>query len=209
MVPICFNSYSSFGEYLIKKSFTAITRVWGTDGNGGVNASNISYTSEGYVKVAIDGATRVGGAIKSNELYDQGSFEFVASTTAKSGVATAFWTFFYADNGNVNHEIDIEAFNTNDVIYSSYTSESDSTHVNAKLDFDLSANTVHKYRFDWYRGEKVEYYIDDILVATITENIPTKPMEVWIGAWCPSWAGEQTNDKSEMTIYSFNYRSFN
>lgn len=81
--------------------------------------------------------------------------------------------------------------------------------INAKLDFDLSANTVHKYRFDWYRGEKVEYYIDDVLVATITENIPTKPMEVWIGAWCPSWAGEQTNDKSEMTIYSFNYRSFN
>ena len=58
-------------------------------------------------------------------------------------MATAFWTFYYADNGNVNHEIDIEAFNSNDVIYSSYTSESDSTHINSKLNYNLQDNEKH------------------------------------------------------------------
>lgn len=120
----------------------------------------------------------------------------------------AFWTFLYGDGGNINHEIDIELFGKNNVIYSSYTSENDATHVNGNVDYQIYDNVQHVYRFDWYRGEKVEYYIDDVLQAVITTNVPGRPMKVWIGAWCPSWAGEKTNDFSEMIVYSFEYRSF-
>lgn len=123
-------------------------------------------------------------------------------------MVTAFWTFYYADNGNVNHEIDIEAFNSNDVIYSSYTSESDSTHINSKLNYNLQDNEKHTYRFDWYCGKKVEFYIDNVLQTVIETNVPTHAMEVWIGAWCPSWAGEQRQENSKMTIYSFKYTKF-
>lgn len=120
----------------------------------------------------------------------------------------AFWTFLYGDGGNINHEIDIELFGKDNVIYSSYTSENDATHVNDNVDYQIYDNVQHVYRFDWYRGEKVEYYIDDVLQTVITTNVPDRPMKVWIGAWCPSWAGEKTNDFSEMIVYSFEYRSF-
>ncbi len=159
--------------------------------------------------ITIDAGARIGGALESHDYYDQGRFEFEASTNATSGVATAFWTFLYGDNGNLNHEIDIELFNRDDVIYSSYLSEASDSHVRGKIDYDISLNEKHTYRFDWYRGEKVEYYIDGILQATIREEVPTKPMKVWIGAWCPSWAGEQVNEVFQMKVYSFKYQSFN
>ena len=76
---------------------------------------------------------------------------------------------------NINHEIDIEMYGTNNVIYSSYLKDTtEQTHVNTKLGFNITDNLYHTYRFDWYNGEKVEFYIDDVLVCTINENIPTQ-----------------------------------
>lgn len=120
----------------------------------------------------------------------------------------AFWTFYYADNGNVNNEIDFELFGDNNIMYSAWTSEKNFTTINAKLDFTIHDNEYHTYRFDWYNGEKIEFYIDNTLVATITENVPTKPMKVWIGAWCPSWAGAPVQGDFTMTVKSFKYIAF-
>lgn len=202
------NCQTRNGKFIIKKSFTAVTRAWGNDGNNGVEASRVLFNSDGTVDISISGSKRIGGALESNDYYDQGSFEFEASCNATSGVATAFWTFLYGEHGKINHEIDIELFNRNDVIYSSYIAEDSSTHVNSKIDYDISLGARHTYRFDWYRGKKVDYYIDNVLQATITTNVPTKPMKVWIGAWCPSWAGEQVNKDFQMKVYSFKYVSF-
>ena len=191
-------------------NFEAVSRVWGTDGNNGVDENNVTLNTNNVTFTAY-GATRTGAALESKDYYDQGRFEFVASTNAKSGVCMAFWTFFYANNGEVNNEIDFELFEQNSIIYSSYTSEDidKQTHVYDNVDFDISADKIHTYRFDWYKGEKVEFYIDEILVCTINENVPTTPMKVWIGAWCPSWAGNPTDEVSTMTVYSFIYKSFN
>ena len=120
----------------------------------------------------------------------------------------AFWTFYYADNGNVNNEIDFELFGDNDIIYSAWTSETDSTNLRRKTDFTIHDNDYHTYRFDWYAGDRVEFYIDGELVATITENVPTEPMKVWIGAWCPTWSGEPTAGDFTMTVKSFKYTAF-
>ena len=128
----------------------------------------------------------------------------------------AFWTYYndnnYYDNdeqnGNINHEIDIELFGDNNAWYTSWIAENVSTHLETKLDYTLHDNEYHTYRFDWYNGEKVEYYIDNKLVATITTNVPTKAMKVWIGAWCPSWAGEPTEGDFTMTVKSFKYTAF-
>ncbi len=120
----------------------------------------------------------------------------------------AFWTFYYADNGNVNNEIDFELYGDNNIIYSSYVSETSSKHINTTVDYTIHDNEYHTYRFDWHSGEKVEYYIDNKLVATITECIPTNPMKVWIGAWCPSWSGEPVEGDFTMTVKSFKYVAF-
>ena len=195
-------------DYIVEH-FKPIDSRWGNDGNGGVYANNVSL-NDNNITIKVDGKTRTGGAIVSNDLYSQGSFEFVASTNAKSGVCMAFWTFFYANMGEVNSEIDFELFGQNSIIYSSYTSEDPEkqTHVYDNVDFNIPDNKIHTYRFDWYAGKRVEFYIDEILVCTITENVPVTPMQVWIGAWCPIWAGEPTNEVSTMTLYSFSYKSF-
>ena len=195
-------------NYIIK-NFQPVNAVWGNDGNGGVFANNVSL-NDNNITLKVDGSTRTGAAIVSNDYYSQGSFEFVASTNSKSGVCMAFWTFFYANEGEINSEIDFELFGQNSIIFSSYTSEDPDkqTHVYDNVDFNIPDNKIHTYRFDWYAGERVEFYIDEVLVCVITENVPVTPMKVWIGAWCPSWAGEQTNEISEMTVYSFAYKSF-
>lgn len=191
----------------IVNGFRPVSSVWGNDGNGGVAASNVSLNSNN-ITFTVDGASRTGAAIESIDYYTQGSFEFVASTNARSGVCMAFWTFFYENAGEVNSEIDFELFGQNSIIYSSWTSESESTHVTDELNYNIPDDKIHTYRFDWYAGERVEFYIDEVLVCVITENVPVTPMKVWIGAWCPSWAGEETNDTSTMTVYSFIYKSF-
>ena len=112
-------------------------------------------------------------------------------------------------------------YGTNNVIYSSYLKDTiEQTHINEKLNYNINDNEYHTYRFDWYNGEKVEFYIDGELVCTISKNIPTHEMKVWIGVWCPEWSiqtDEYGNPNPEiiegleytMTIKSFTYNSFN
>ena len=199
-----------------KSKFSAVTKKWGTDGNNGVKKENVLFNSKGEVEISIDSLNRIGGAIESKDLYNQGSFEFEAKTNATNGVATAFWTYYYEDeyyegileNGHINHEIDIELFGDNNAWFSSYIAEKVCTTNKTYLDYTLHDNRYHTYRFDWYNGEKIEYYIDNQLVTTITTNVPTKPMYVWIGAWCPSWAGEPTEGNFKMIVKSFKYTAF-
>ena len=147
-------------------------------------------------------------------------------TNVTNGACVAFWTYYYNDDNNpdtdnLNHEIDFEMYGTNNIIYSSYLKEyTEQTHINDKLDYNISDNEYHTYRFDWYNGEKVEFYIDGKLVATINENVPTHEMRVWIGVWCPDWSiqtDEFGNPIPEiiedatytMTVKSFKYTPFN
>lgn len=175
--------------------------------------------NNGIIDITIQGATRTGGAVVTNQTYKSGSFRMVSSSTATSGVCLAMWSFFYADGGSINNEIDIEFFggneNNNNVYFSSYTSESNVTSIHDRvLPYAINDGKFHEYRFDWYSGVRVEYYVDGVLFATITSNVPvesadeTKNMNIWLGAWCPSWAGNATTEESHMYIKSFTYTPF-
>lgn len=99
-------------------------------------------------------------------------------------------------------------FGNNNIWCSSYITESDVTTEKLTLDYNLPDGEMHTYRFDWYEGEKVEFYVDGVLITTITTNVPTHSMKVWIGAWCPDWSGTPTNEASTMQIESFKYTPF-
>ena len=73
---------------------------------------------------------------------------------------------------------------------------------------DVSSNNSSSPISIFSAGDRVEFYIDGELVATITENVPTEPMKVWIGAWCPTWSGEPTAGDFTMTVKSFRYTAF-
>lgn len=203
--------------------FTAVDGKWGYNNNG-VTSSNVTVTEEGIILSAIP-FSRLGAALKSNNLYSSGSFSFVAKTNADNGCTMAFWTFIYKDyknpdKTNLNHEIDIELYGNNNIIYSTYLDEKESqSHVNSKVDYNINDNRYHLYRFDWYSGDRVEFYVDGILVCVIRDNIPTEDMYVWIGLWCPEWSIEKDEDGNAtppiiegkvvtMTIKDFTYIPF-
>ena len=112
-------------------------------------------------------------------------------------------------------------YGTNNIIYSSYLKDTtEQTHINEKLNYNIADNQYHTYRFDWHAGEKVEFYIDGVLVARITTNVPTHEMKVWIGVWCPEWSIEKDASGNPspaiiegmeytMTVKSFKYTPFN
>ena len=186
----------------------AVTDRWGSeeDGNQGVSAENVTFNDDGSISVRMNGADRIGGVVKSAERFDEGSFEIVASTTATSGVATAFWLYY--NDGVNNYEIDIEMWGDNNIWLSSWITESDYQTKKLTLDYALSSNVLHTYRIDWYSGTKVEFYVDDTLLTTITEYVPTEPMYIYMGGWCPDWAGDPTDSESTITIESFSYREW-
>lgn len=198
--------------------------MWGSNNNG-VKSQNVTYLDE-LVILSVNPYDKVGAALKSKDYYSEGSFEFIAKTNVPNGACVAFWTFYYSDNDevestpNINNEIDIELFGTNNIIYSTYLKDkTEQTHINSKVDYEINDNKYHTYRFDWHNGEKVEFYIDDNLVCTITQNIPTHEMRVWIGVWCPLWSiqlDEEGNPNPEiregetytLTVKSFTYTAF-
>jgi beta-glucanase (GH16 family) len=205
--------------------FDVVERKWGYDNNG-VLASNTKIEDELLILSATP-YNRTGAAVESKMFFNQGSFEFVAKTNATNGVCIAFWTFYYnnvdgdENTPNINHEIDIELYGKNNVIYSTYLKDiGEQSHVNSKVNYNINDSEYHTYRFDWYNGERVDFYIDGNLVCTIAENIPTHEMKVWIGLWCPAWSidydenGNPTPEIVEgevfiMTVKSFRYVPFN
>ena len=204
-------------------NFNAVDSKWGYNNNG-VKSSNVEFASNGVILTATP-YNREGAALKSKDLYGSGSFRFIAKTNASNGICMAFWTFFYKDYNNsnipnLNHEIDIELYGSNNIIYSTYLDEqTKQSHINSKVDYKINDEKYHSYRFDFYKGEKVEFYVDGVLVCVITENIPTENMHVWIGFWCPEWSIEKDEnnlanpsivegESYTMTIKSFTYIPF-
>ena len=205
--------------------FNPITRVWGYNNNG-VTADYVEYDGD-LVVLTTNPYNRVGAALESKEYYSQGSFEFVAKTNVPNGACMAFWTYYFKNDDNdpttpnINHEIDFELYGTNNIIYSSYLKDTtEQTHINSTVNYNINDNEYHTYRFDWYSGERVDFYIDGVLVCTIKDNIPTHQMKVWIGIWCPEWSIQKDEygnpwpsiipDKTyTMTVKSFTYIPFN
>lgn len=62
----------------------------------------------------------------------------------------------------------------------------------------LNDGNWHKVSYDWdITNNYIKFYVDDVLVKTITNYIPNIAGKVWIGTWFPSastkWAGAQAN----------------
>ncbi|MFD2115347.1 glycoside hydrolase family 16 protein [Paenibacillus yanchengensis] len=107
----------------------------------------------------------------------------------------------------VNHEIDMEFpgrpgpahqdFSYNKGLFNTWVGENEDEYTTeyASLGQAVNDGQFHTYRFDWHTGDsgeqkRVDFYIDDVLLHTTTEHIPTIGSRLWIGAWFPNnWAG--------------------
>ena len=77
-----------------------------------------------------------------------------------------------------------------------------------RLEKSQDDGAFHLYRFDWHTGDpnqneqpRVEFYIDDKLVHTSTDSIPTYAGRFWLSAWFPDkWAGDPNFDTTVMIV---------
>lgn len=179
---------------------------------GGVRGYNRDGTER-------DDGRRTGAVIMSRQRYLGGRFEARVTIPSDLGVASALWTFFYAErNGSVeNHEIDIEfpgrpgddgAPSYRYALLSTWRglSKGQWTTVFKALTQTVADGNFHVLRFDWQPPDAgsdgfVAFYIDGRLLETIRKDIPSKPGNLWLGLWFPrKWAGVPDFAIAEMTV---------
>jgi beta-glucanase (GH16 family) len=117
--------------------------------------------------------------------FHYGTYRASIKITNKPGAVVGWFTY----NGNPLNEIDIE-FLTQEHRRAYFTLHHIQTgvdHANKVLDFDPSA-AFHEYRFDWY-PQKVDYYVDGVLVATLTKQVPDTPSRLLLNHWSGNIAG--------------------
>ncbi|MGI2293551.1 glycoside hydrolase family 16 protein [Paenibacillus sp. GXUN7292] len=118
----------------------------------------------------------------------------------------------------VNHEIDMEFpgrpgpahtnFSFDRGLFNTWIGENDDEYTTeyASLGQAVDDGQFHTYRFDWHTGDdneqkRVEFYIDDVLIHTTTDHVPTHASRLWIGAWFPnSWAGTPDFDIETLEV---------
>ena len=190
-------------------------QAWGGS-NGGVIPENVSYTDDGILRLRGNGGfyqqkevrgvgdvkdgRYTGAALISKFVTGPGRYEIKMKVLPRIGACTAFWTYAYEFNDQLNHEIDIELPGGNrtgnptfaNLLNTNYTKESQSYSQDVKLsdifneEIYLNDGNWHTFGFDWYTDpEMIVYYIDGKVCATSDLFIPSLLSRLWVGVWFP------------------------
>ena len=161
---------------------------------------------------------RTGAAIVSRQRFLGGRFEARVRIASMPGVCSAMWTFFYdAEPGKPvrNHEIDIEfpgrehidaAPSFQHVAMTTWTGLQRGQFTTAFRPLRSADEEFHTLRFDWYPPSsisigRVDFYIDDEMLYSTDENVPSEPAPLWLGVWFPQqWAGTPDFEEAEMVL---------
>jgi len=197
--------YDDFTSGLNKDIWFVGNSTWGTNNNG-VKWQNVLWTDDGNIAIralgndysgdvlgndGVNPAVRSGGKISTRQPLGPGRYEVRMKVLPRFGSTTAMWTYAFEDGQN--HEIDIE-LNVNDSFYNiwttNWTTVEDYDHREVETDILNNDGEFHTYKFEWHTNpERVDYYVDDILIHTSYANIPTIAGQFNIGNWFPTWAG--------------------
>jgi endo-1,3-1,4-beta-glycanase ExoK len=182
--------------------------TWGAPRGGYFSSGNVDL-SQGMLCLKLeqyrlsDGSVvSYGGQIETNATYGYGTYQW--TMRAGSTAATPF-AIGMAVSGGVSAgfnwindsqtEIDIEFAGDlpNFVDLTSWTSVSSNTDTNLRVPFDAS-QAFHTYKFVW-QPERIDYFIDGVLIATHTTNVSSTPAAIMMNHWGidnPTWGGTVT-----------------
>lgn len=211
--------FDDFTDGVKKENWFIGDQAWGGN-NGGVVPENVSYTDDGvlllrgngghYQQNEIKGVGDVkdgcytGAALISNFLVGPGRYEIKMKVLPRLGACTAFWTYAYEYDNELNHEIDIELPGGNrsgnityeNVLNTNYTkvSEAYSQDINVASKFGndvyLNDGEWHTFGFDWYTNpEKIVYHLDGKVTTTSDLFVPSMLCRLWVGVWFPVSSG--------------------
>ncbi|UAT32064.1 glycoside hydrolase family 16 protein [Bacillus badius] len=150
----------------------------------------------GKVEIKLNSRTADGGEIRTRESFQYGQFEAVIQTADAPGSITGF--FLYAPP-DLHHEIDIEIFNErkSKVLLTIYQNGKVAKQMEHPLPFDPTKE-LHHYRID-VLPEETRFLIDGELIQAWKGNFSSKPMQLMINSWYPSWL-EIKRDASSATV---------
>jgi beta-glucanase (GH16 family) len=150
-------------------------------------------------------ASSVGGELQLNQKFGYGTYSFTmrASSTspikggagnAVSGQISAVFNYLPDASYNSITEIDapeIEGQHPNQL---SYTSWVNGVQKAVEVPFQSPEAGFHVYKYVWAAG-KIDFYVDGMLVTSITSNVPTQAASPIINHWgtnSTGWGGVAT-----------------
>lgn len=159
-------------------------------------------------------APRQGGVIISRQRYGGGRYEVRMRNLPDYAGCSCIWIYYDSDTERVRPaqriytEIDIEmpanmrpppqywsewrrmlGLNT----WNGSDDDAHATYINHASDIDPFDGRFHVFRFDWWDGSdgvrRIDWYVDDVLQASTTENVGEAPAQLWVGNWPAGWQG--------------------
>ena len=174
-----------------------------------------SYCEDSDMAKAQSGMVKPEGAcIMSKNFLYPGRYEIKMKAMPRQGAVTAMWTYYSKTGSEATsqNEIDIELGGNGQ--YQSQWCTTWTKHT-TKETRDVDVNSIayindgdfHTYTFDWYTNypltheRRVDWFFDGQLLTSIEgEAVPETAMPLWVGLWCPSWAGTASFDTEYMLI---------
>ncbi len=155
----------------------------------------------GQVGTNPNGVISRGGGIHTTQTYGYGTYQWrmrMSSTAgspldagnAVSGSVSA--GFIYVNNSQTEIDFELSGQTPNTLFMTDWHGINNSTTVSVPL-YGISSD-FHTYKFVWTRG-KITYYVDDVVQATVTTNVPTAPAYFMISHWgsnSTNWGGLAT-----------------
>jgi len=182
--------------------------TWGAPRGGYFSAGNIDL-SEGMLCLKLeqfrlsDGTlVSYGGQIETNSTYGYGTYQWTmragstAATPFGAGVAVSGGVsagFNWINDSQTEIDVEFAGDLPDFVDLTSWTSVSSNTDTNLRVAFDAT-QAFHTYKFVW-QPDRIDYYIDSVLVATHTSNIPSAPAAIIMNHWGidnAPWGGTAT-----------------
>lgn len=180
------------------------------------NPSYIDLTG-GCLRLKLDQPTQgtsVGAEIISKQTFLYGIFEWVMRAHSTSPTADVVGSstsgqistgYIYSDVSEIDCP-EIEGRTPNVVEFTNWLNGKP-TETSVPVAFQPHQG-FHKYRCEW-RADFVKYYVDDVLVATHTTNIPAKAVPVIIDSYgtnSGTWGGLASVGVTRYTFFkSFKY----
>lgn len=163
-------------------------------------------------------STSIGAEIRSKKLLGYGTYVWVAraaSTSAKprgpgsaaSGSVTDVFNFINDSESEIDFEYQGQSPGSLEMTNFSTVSRSQTTATSVAA----ADRGFHEYKYVW-SAAKIEFYVDETLVSTHTEHIPSAPAAVLINLWgtnSPSFGGVATDGVVRyLHVSSFSYTPF-
>jgi len=164
--------------------------------------------------------THSSGEYRTYDTFKYGRYTTKFQASDVNGTISSLFTYTGANEGTAWDEIDIEILGKDpSKVQVNYWRDGHEHPIILDLGFDASED-MHTYSFIWHQ-DYIKWYVDDILVYTVTENnlndndsLPVNAgkimINLWAGTGIDSWSGSYEDNTTVEVYYDFvRFEEFN